>query len=102
MKIRLADNVRSVDNLSEGQNLRFVVTESVEYQNETIIKSGAAVSASIKGIGRVLIEVTINSIESAGGKKIYLDRISVRKGKKNFPDGDTYSITLGRGVTVNL
>ena len=100
--IRLADNIRSVDNLSEGQTVHFVVTEPVEYENETIIRRGAQVNASIKGIGRVLIAITINSIESAGGRRINLERVGLTKSKRDFPEGKTYSIALGRGVMVYL
>jgi len=102
VKIKLSDNIRSVDNLSEGQTIHFVVTEPVEYENETIIKRGASVSARVKGIGRVLIAIDINSIESAGGKRINLDRVGLTKLKKDFPEGKVYPITLGRGVTVYL
>lgn len=102
VKIRLAGNIQSVENLSEGQAVHFVVTESVEYENETIIKRGAQVNATVKGIGHVLVEFTINSIENASGKRINLDRIALRVGKKKFPDDDTHTISLGRGVTVYL
>jgi len=102
VKIRLTGNIQSAENLSEGQAVHFVVAESVEYENETIIKRGATVNATVKGIGHVLVEFTINSIENASGKRINLDRIALRVGKKKFPDDDTHTITLGRGVTVYL
>ena len=100
--VRLVGNIQSADNLSEGQTVHFVVTESVEYENDIIIKRGATVNASVKGIGRVLVEFNINSIENAGGKKIMLERTSIRMGKKKFPDDDTHTISFGRGVTVYL
>jgi eukaryotic-like serine/threonine-protein kinase len=101
VEIRLQDRVM-LENLSEGQTLHFIVTNSVEYEGETIIKRGAPVNVTIKGIGRVFIALTVNNIETAGGQKIYLTRVGLTKKKKDLPDGETYSINLGKGTTIEL
>lgn len=101
VKIRPAGNISSINDVSEGQSLRFIVTEPVVYEGETIIRSGATVNATVKGIGSVLVEFTINSVESATGKKIYVDRVSVRQQKKKFPERES-DFMLRRGTVVNL
>ncbi len=99
--IKLQDRV-ALENLSEGQTLHFIVTSPVDYEGETIIRRGAPVNVTIKGIGRVFIALTVNSIESASGQKIYLNRVGLTKKKKDLPGGETYSINLGKGTTVDL
>jgi serine/threonine protein kinase len=101
VEIKLQDRV-VLDNLSEGQTLHFIVTRPVDYEGETIIKRGAPVNVTIKGIGRVFIALTVNNVESASGQKIYLNRVGLTKKKKDLPDGETYSINLGKGIIVEL
>jgi hypothetical protein len=101
VEIKLQDRIM-LDNLTEGQTLHFIVTSPVDYEGETIIRRGAPVNVTVKGIGRVFIALTVNNIESAGGQKIYLNRVGLTKKKKDLPDGETYSINLGKGITVEL
>jgi eukaryotic-like serine/threonine-protein kinase len=101
VEIRLQDKV-TLENLSEGQTLHFTVTSPVYYEGETIIKRGAPVNVTIKGIGRVFIALTVNNVEAASGQKIYLNRVGLTKKKKDLPDGETYTINLGKGITVEL
>jgi serine/threonine-protein kinase len=102
VKVKLSENLNA-ENLREGQQLRFTVVGPVEYDDEIIIRSGASVYGTITGVGKVLFDVDITSIETAGGQKINPGKIEIKGKKRDVENSrEVYSFSLGRGVTIRL
>lgn len=102
VKIKLSENINA-EGLREGQQLRFTVIGPVEYDDEIIIRSGASVYGTITGVGKVLFDVNITGIETAGGQKINPGRIEIKGKKRDVENSrEVYSFSLGRGVTIRL
>lgn len=102
VKIRLSDYVNA-ESLREGQQLRFTVIAPVEYDNEIIIRSGASVYGTVTGVGKVLFDVNITGVETAGGQKITPGKIEIKGRKRDAGNSrEVYSFSLGRGVTIRL
>ena len=102
VKMRL-DGSLDPKSLTEGQSLHFTVTNPVEYDDEIIVKAGADVYGTITGVGKVLFDIDITSVETAGGQKINPGRVQIKGKRRDVSDNrEIYSFSLGRGTTIRL
>lgn len=102
VKVKLSQTLNP-KSLNEGQSLQFTVISDVEYDDEIIIRRGATAYGTLTGVGSMLIDIDINSVETAGGQRLNLDRAKFKGKRRDVADTrEIYSFTLGKGTTIRL